>query len=180
MPDLNLKLDGEHFRRRYLLYIIHLSHNIKDYFYVGQTGDTKVVTARPVFRRLSAHFEDRKSTQNQVYQYIAHDILKLPEDEGKKTAFTEETRQKVEEYLVESKITMYAYHLEPFIPQISHKEHSNTRRKTLRIEKLVIRLLRKNGRNVMNKKSTSEALYIDCPYPEILKQVAKDFKLTLN
>ncbi len=93
MADMVFGLTGELFRRRYLLYVVELSHSSSQYFYVGQTGDTRVITARPVFRRLAAHLEDRKSTQNQVYQYVAHEILGFPEEEGKKTAFTEEARR---------------------------------------------------------------------------------------
>jgi hypothetical protein len=180
LATLIVELTGEHFRRQYLLYIIQLTHEKIKYYYVGQTGDTKEITARPVFRRLAAHLEDRKSTQNQVYQYIAHNLLKCPEIEGRKIAFTEKVKQQVEEFLINSKVTMFAYHLEPFITHISRNEHNIARRKTLQIEKLVIRLLQQNGKNVMNKKTTTDAIYINCPYPTVLQQVVKDFSLRLH
>jgi len=177
MADMILELTGKHFKRQYLLYVVQLSHRGNAYYYVGQTGDTRIITARPVFRRLAAHLEDRKSTQNQVYQYIAHNILNVPENEGKKIAFTEKTRQKVEEYLINCTIKMHAYHLEPFISEVSSEEHHAKRRNTLKMEKLIIRALHKNGKNVMNSKSTSDAIYIDCPFPEVLRRVKKDFAL---
>lgn len=180
MADIIFKLTGEHFRRRYLLYVIELSHSGKKYFYVGQTGDTKEITARPVFRRLAAHLEDRKSTQNQVYQYVAHEILGFPENEGKKTAFTEEARQAVEEYLIGSNIKMHAYYLESFISTITRGEHETNRRKTQKIEKQVIDVFRKNRKTLMNRKSTLLASLNDCPYPKVLNLVAIDFKLTLR
>ncbi len=180
MADMIFGLTGEHFRRRYLLYVVELSHEGSKYFYMGQTGDTRVITARPVFRRLAAHLEDRKSTQNQVYQYVAHDILKFPEDEGKKTAFTEGARQAVEEYLVKSNIKMYVYYLEPFLSSATPEEHKKKRRKTQKIEKQVIAVFRKNGRELMNRKSTPFASYTDCPYPEVMKRVATDFNLTIT
>jgi len=180
MADMVFELTGEHFKRQYLLYVMELSHEGSKYFYVGQTGDTRVITARPVFRRLAAHLEDRKSTQNQVYQYVAHDRLNLPEDEGKKAAFTEGTRQAVEEYLVKSSIKMYVYHLEPFLSTITPEEHKEKRRKTQKIEKQVIAIFRKNGRELMNRKPTPSASTFDCPYPEVLKRVAKDFNLTIR
>lgn len=172
------ELKGEHFKRRYLLYIVELSHKGNQYFYVGQTGDTRVITARPVFRRLAAHLEDRKSTQNQLYQYVAHDILRFPEDEGKKIAFTERAKQAVEEYLVKSNIKMYAYHLESFLPTTT-EEHKKKRRKSQKIEKQAIAVFRKNGRRLMNKKQTPSAPCADCPYPEVLKRVVTDFNLTI-
>ena len=177
MADIVLELSGKHFKRQYLLYIVQLINKNDEYYYVGQTGDTRVITARPVFRRLAAHLEDRKSTQNQVYQYIAHNILNVPENEGKKIAFTEKTRQKIEEYLIDCTMKMYAYHLEPFTSEISSDEHHARRRNTLKMEKLVIRALHKNGKKVMNNKSTTDAIYIDCPFPKVLQRVKKDFVL---
>ena len=84
MADMVLELLGEHFRRQYLLYIIKISHGEDEYFYVGQTGDNRYTTARPAFRRLAGHFEDSgQSTQNQIYRYIACDILKIEEASNK-------------------------------------------------------------------------------------------------
>ncbi len=180
MADLVTELIGEHFRRRYLLYIVEISHGRSMYFYVGQTGDTRVITARPVFRRLAAHLENRKSTQNQVYQYVAHDILKFPEDEGNKTAFTEGARQAVEKYLVKSNIKMYAYYLERFQSTFTPEEHKKRRRKTQKMKNQVIAVFRENGRELINKRSTPTASYADCPYPEVMKKVARDFNLTIG
>ena len=180
MADIVFGLTGELFRRQYLLYVVELSHDSSQYFYVGQTGDTRVITARSVFRRLAAHLEDRKSMQNQVYQYVAHGILRFPEDEGKKTAFTEEARQAIEEYLVKSNIKMHVYYLEPFISTITRGEHEKNRRKSQKIEVQVIDFFRKNGKELMNRKSTPPASLSDCPYPEVLKRVVIDFNLTIR
>jgi len=180
MADIVFGLTGELLRRQYLLYVVELSHDNSQYFYVGQTGDTRVITARPVFRRLAAHLEDRKSTQNQVFQYVAHEILRFPEYEGKKTAFTEEAKRAIEEYLVKSNIKMHVYYLEPFISTITQREHEKNRRKTQKIEEQVIDVFRKNGKELMNRKSTPPAPLSDCPYPEVLKRVATDFNLTIR
>jgi hypothetical protein len=176
LPTLKLELSGEHFKRQYLLYIIELSHKGSSHYYVGQTGDTKEITARPVFRRLAAHLEDRKSTQNQVYQYISHILLKCPKEEGKKIAFSENTRVRVEEFLLESTITFNAYHLQPF-KKTTRENHNIARRKTLVIENLVIKLLLNNQKTVINIKPPTNVDFADCPYPLVLQQVARDFKL---
>lgn len=85
MPDLLLELQGEQFRRAYLLYIVEICHGKEKYYYVGQTGDNRYITARPAFRRLAAHFEDTgNSTQNQVYRYIVGTILGILEPDHKK------------------------------------------------------------------------------------------------
>ncbi|MFH1381454.1 MAG: hypothetical protein ABIH70_00990 [Chloroflexota bacterium] len=180
MADMVVELPGELFKRQYLLYIIELSRSGSRYFYIGQTGDTRVITARPVFRRLAAHLEDRKSTQNQVYQYVAHRILEFPEYEGKKIAFTQEARQAVEKYLVKGNLKMHAYSLEPFVSSISREEHVKRRRKTQKIEEQVIALFRKNRRELMNQKVVASVSLKDCPYRKVMKQIAKDFDLTIK
>lgn len=177
MADIVFELKGEFFRRRYLLYVVELQHGRSRYYYVGQTGDTRVITARPVFRRLAAHLEDRKSTQNQVYQYIAHDILGYPKEEGTKVAFAEQTRTAVEEYLVATEVSMHVYYLEPFKPTISRREHVKRRRNTQRMESQVIDLFHRNRRRVMNKRKVASASLTDCPYPRVMTRVAEDFGL---
>jgi len=51
MPDICIELSGAQFRRAYLLYVIEICHEQERYFYVGQTGDNRYITARPAFRR---------------------------------------------------------------------------------------------------------------------------------
>ena len=66
MTDV-ITVDGQLFRRQYLLYVLAVDNNLDQFCYVGQTGDWKYITARPPFHRLAAHLEDSgRSTQNQT------------------------------------------------------------------------------------------------------------------
>lgn len=178
MADMVLELQGKHFRRQYLLYIIELSHGSDKYFYVGQTGDSRYITARPAFRRLAAHFEDSQSTQNQVYYYISYDILGFEQTQGKKSAFTPEAKQEVENYLVDSTIKMHVYSLEPFLPLATPQEHSEKRRKVTLLEKHVIDAFVKSRKGLMNKKLTMPSSPT-CPYPDVFKRIIDDFSLII-
>ncbi|MBI2329760.1 MAG: hypothetical protein HYU85_09075 [Chloroflexi bacterium] len=172
MADMIFELTGEHFRRRYLLYVVELSHGDDKYFYVGQTGDRKFQTARPAFPRLAAHFGDQaRSTQNQIYQYVARDILGFSNQVG----FNDKSKQAVEDYLVGSNVRMYVYFVGLFDSTIKLEEHAENRRKVEELEKHVIDTFHRNGKRLMNKKRALSS--IDCPYPEILKLVARDLEL---
>ena len=177
MADMVLELLGEHFRRQYLLYIIKICHGEDEYFYVGQTGDNRYITARPAFRRLAGHFEDSgQSTQNQIYRYIACNILKIERASNKQCAFTLETKQAVEDYLVNSVVKMYVYSLQPFSPA-KHEEHLQKVRNTTLLEKQVIGAFLQNNRQLANKNLATPSTDATCPYPKAFEQIKQDFSL---
>jgi hypothetical protein len=175
MAEMILTLEGKHFKRQYLLYIIEITHGNDKHYYVGQTGDNRYTTARPAFRRLAGHLEDAgKSTQNQIYRYLAVEVLGLAEA---KTKFDEKVKQAVEDYLVKSTVKMYIYPLQPFEPGIEHDQHLKIVRKVTLFEKMVINLFRTNSKRIANKKMTQPPRDVECPYQEILQQIVTDFKL---
>ena len=175
MPDILIELPGAQFRRAYLLYVIEVCHGKERHFYVGQTGDNNYVTARPAFRRLSGHLEDiGQSTQNQVYRYIAVDIL------GHKAAsfrasFRDSVKQAVEDFLVDSTVLMHIYKVEPFKPHVSRDTHLREVRSITLMEKHVMASFLEAGRSLMNKKIVKPTGA--CPYPKLLARIRSDFHL---
>ena len=175
MPDFSIELAGEHFRRAYLLYVIEIRHNEDRYYYVGQTGDNKYTTARPAFRRLSGHLQDTgKSTQNQVYRYIATKILGYGEAE-RQEAFHEKIKQAVEGFLVGSTMRMHIYKVQPFNHPISHSDHLAIVRKVTLLEKHVIKAFTISGKSLINKTISDPTG--PCPYPRLLAQIKSEFSL---
>jgi len=175
MPDIRIELPGKLFKRAYLLYVIEICHGQERYFYVGQTGDNKYVTARPAFRRLSGHLDDTgKSGQNQVYRYIAADILRYKEATSK-TAFSEKVKQDVEDFLVDSTVLMHIYQVQPFKPGVTRTHHLTAVKAVSLLEKHVIIAFRDSGRPLMNR-VISEPMEA-CPYPQLLTQIKSDFGL---
>jgi hypothetical protein len=178
MAETTLTLEGKHFKRKYLLYIIEITHGNDKHYYVGQTGDNNYTTARPAFRRLAGHLDDSgRSTQNQLYRYLAEKVLGFLEAGRKDSTFDENTKQAVEDYLVDSTVKMYVYPLQPFKPGIERNHHIEIVRKITLFEKIVINLLRTNKKRVANKKLTQPEKCAECPYPQILTEIVADFKL---
>jgi hypothetical protein len=179
VADMTIILEGQHFRRQYLLYIIEILNGDDRHFYVGQTGDHNAVTARPAFRRLAAHLGDRgSSTENQVYRYLAECVIDNPNVNKINKNFNEQTKQEVEDYLVHSTITMYVYGLQEFPPGIEREIHLANVRKVRLFEKMIIALFRKHRKKIANKILPKLLKGKECPYPEILKRIESDFQLT--
>lgn len=175
MADLLIELPGLQFRRAYLLYVVEICHDEDRYFYVGQTGDNNYITARPAFRRLSGHLDDRgQSTQNQVYRYIAVKILGDEEAESK-AAFSKKIKQAVEDFLVDSTVRMHIYQVHQFNPLASRANHLATLKRVSLLEKFVIRAFANSGKTLMNR--TITAPVEACPYPELLARIKSDFDL---
>jgi hypothetical protein len=173
MPSFFIELAGEQFKRTYLLYVIEVCHKEDRYYYVGQTGDKNYRTARPAFRRLSGHLEDiGKSTQNQVYRYIAVKILGYTEAEKQET-FDEKIKQGVEDFLVSSTIRMSIYKVQLFDPSISHSEHQTNVRRVASLENHVIKAFANSGKLLINKTNIEPTDL--CPYPDLLAQIKLEF-----
>lgn len=168
-----LTLEGKHFRRQYLLYITEIIHGNDNHYYIGQTGDNNATTARPAFRRLAGHLEDRgRSKENQVYRYLAVKVLGFAEADRDDQNFNEKTKQAVEDYLVHSTIRMHVYSLQEFPPGIERETHLTNVRKVRLFEKIVIDLFRNHQKKIANKILPKPPKGNECPYPEILKRIA--------
>ena len=177
--DMILNLEGQHFRRQYLVYVIEINHGNDYHYYIGQTGDNHATTARPAFRRLAGHLEDRgRSKQNQVYRYLAERVLNYSEASNKTENFNEEIKQAVEDYLVHSTIRMYVYSLQEFPLKIEHEDHLANVRKVRLFEKMVIELFKTNRKNIGNKIISKPPQGTECPYPEILERIKRDFQFS--
>ncbi len=154
MDYYTIHIDGKQFQKNYLIYIIQLKHKSeKKYFYVGQTGDRYYKTARPAFRRLAGHLEDRgNSTQNQLYKAIAEQILEkhiVP-----KAKFSEDVKDAVSRYLMQSEIEMFVFPVLKFDDSMDSDQHKENVRYIENIEKILIKnLIVQLGTNrILNKK----------------------------
>ena len=125
MQYFKIELDGNHFVESYLVYVIEISHGgYNRYFYVGQTGDRNHFTARPAFRRLSAHLSDQgRSTENQLYRYIATKILKHQLEKNK--AFETGVKTNVGEFLKKAKICMHVFPIRAFESEMISQHKTN-------------------------------------------------------
>lgn len=161
------------------MYVVELINDDHRYYYIGQTGDRNYVTARPPFRRLTGHLEDiGQSTQNQLYRYIAADLLLIP-DARERASFSENIKQRVEDFLVNSTVRMHIYPLETFRPDASHAEHVEVVRKVEEFERHVIKRFGARGLRLANR-STTPPRDERMPYPDIFREIEQDFDLMIS
>ena len=151
MIKTKIKIEGAALASAYSVYIITVSYATKKYYYIGQTGDGHYITARPPFRRLVGHLENKNnSTQNQIYKFIAHEVLNIKKRENK-VDFTLREKEAIEQILTQSTIEMIEYKLETFDFHASKQIHTEKRRKVLEFEKQVIQLFINGGKLLINK-----------------------------
>lgn len=176
LSKFSLHLEGIHFKRWYLIYIIELQAQGHRYFYIGQTGDNYHLTTRPAFRRLSGHFQDiSSSTQNQLYRFIVKNLVS-PKGLAKK--LTEDIRMKAEDILETSRIIMHVYPLIDFNPgEIDIFQHRENNKLVKEFEKHVVRLFREHMTNdyIINKQDYEPQISMSKLFPDAWEQVKLDF-----
>ena len=123
------------------------------------------------------HLEDiGKSTQNQLYRYIAADVLSIPQAR-ERTTFSDNIKQRVEDFLVRSTVRMHVYPLEPFTPGVTHAEHMKVLRRVEDLERHVIRRFR-GARLPLANRNFHTASSRFPPYPEVFQEIERDFGLS--
>lgn len=143
MPDHDyIAIHGSLLQSKYGVYIIHVLHQSAGaFYYIGQTGDAKVISARSSFYRLAAHLGYHKSTQNQVYEALK-----------KKTGISD--RYELEKWLSQAEIRMYFFKVEDFVPMIktdeNNEKHHTKRRKTLALETALLETGKRKGKILLN------------------------------
>lgn len=174
MMKTKIRIEGDALASAYAVYIIELSCNGKQYFYIGQTGDSHYITARPCFRRLVGHLENKnRSTQNQIYKFVAYEILGL-EKRDKTIDFTLHEKEAIENWLTNSTIEMTEYKLEIFDFHASKELHTEKRRTVVEFEKKIIQLFAKAGKTLINK-SQYKPKFAAVTYPDVYEDICKSF-----
>lgn len=170
MKNFKIKLDGYFLQSAYVVYIIELIYTDNIYYYIGQTGDNHYITARPALRRLVGHLENKnRSTQNQLYKFIAYHILELPKRD-KKEDFTPNEKMDIEQVLSQSIIEMHVYPLETF----DLENHTIKRKAAQEFEKHILQLFMKNSQQLINK-STPKPKNSTPNYMEQYQAIVEDF-----
>lgn len=149
-PHSHISINGSDLESTYGDYIIFIKDASKNpiYFYVGQTGDAKHISARSSFYRIAAHLSYTKSTQNQIFKAILKEtaICKVEEYEGLKKQEKREVRKKVEAWLKDKTIEMFFYKTADFEFLDEEKEdnqklHLVLRKQTLALETALIEVI---------------------------------------
>ncbi len=143
-----LKIAGNLLGNKYGVYIVQIDCNGSSYFYVGQTGDAKYISARSSFYRLAAHLAYGKSTQNQVYEALRGKVG------------TDTSREEMENWLNDASIEMFFFPTDDFVYLEESREnkdmHHGKIRKTLALETALIKIGKDRGLEILN---TNEVTY---------------------
>ena len=180
MDYYKIHIDGKQFENFYLIYIIRLQNrNRNKYYYIGQTGDRFYTTARPAFRRLAGHLEDKgNSTQNQLYKAIAGQILELG-FEAKKS-FPEKVKDEVSKYLQQSEIDMFVFPIAKFKDRSDKLQHKKNVSFVEDVEKHLIKkfIVYHGEEKVLNKKKEqpSDNLKTAKKAEDIFNQISKEME----
>jgi hypothetical protein len=138
-----LEIKGELLSSAYSVYVVEITNHSSNYYYVGQTGDAKVISARSPFYRLAAHLGYSKSTQNQIYR-------------GLQSKLGLSNREEMEKWFFTSTLKMHYFKISDFtfldaLNESHLASHHTLRRKTLIYETALIRELKAiHSENVLN------------------------------
>ena len=145
---VEMKLKSEWFRHAYYVYLVSVvdAREGRRFIYVGQTGDRAHLMARSPFYRMSGHFQQGRSTQNQVVKGL-RDRYEIDDLDQKRLVAK----------LLDMDIAYRAYPLAEFEFGVSREKHQELRRCTERVETALIDILRENLEwDVLNKKRGPE------------------------
>jgi len=166
MNVYELNLNGkEHLKSMYSIYVIVLNNNMEKYYYIGQTGDRKHLSARSPFYRLTGHLDKQESsTQNQIYKGIMEKILKIKYDKN--------TYENVENYFENLQLKMYNFPIFEFNYNATNEEHTEKRQIVEVIENILLNELAKIiGKNKIINKKYSSIITIDENINEKVKNI---------
>lgn len=144
--QMEINFNPEWFQSGYYVYVLKISHSSKgNFYYVGQTGDRKHVSARSPFYRLIGHFNTynlRKGTDAQLVQgLIKKELIEIPSENKK-------ARICVEEAIVNKSVTITANYFN--ISDFNKTDHVVKRKNVEEIELALINLFRTKGFNLFN------------------------------
>jgi hypothetical protein len=129
-----LILGGSWLLPAYSVYLAEILKPGKRYYYVGQTGDGKHLTARSPFHRLAAHLGyQRSSTENQIHKCVAERAMRDYPDLSE--------RESVAKWWGDAQILFHHMRTEAVVGGVTGNDHQTKRRATLRLESALIQAL---------------------------------------
>lgn len=155
MEHTQIIIKGTDLQSAYGVYLVLIKDQGKTFYYVGQTGDAKYISARSPFYRIAAHLGYSKSTQNQVYKALSNH-LKIDFSEPRKA------RGEMELWLVDKTLDIHYFKVDDFDfldeSKDEHKHlHSDKRRKTLALETALLQEL--HGKKKMIRLNSNSKSY---------------------
>lgn len=154
MEHSQITIKGTDLQSAYGVYVVLIKDQEKTFYYVGQTGDAKYISARSPFYRIAAHLGYSTSTQNQVYKALSEQL-------GIDLFDSRKAREEMENWLADKKLDIHYFKVDDFefldeLMEEHKQEHTDKRRKTLALETALLQELEgKKGMVRLNKNAVS-------------------------
>lgn len=168
-PKKKIEFDSEWFESGYYVYVLKIVKKKNNFYYIGQTGDRKHVSARSPFYRLMGHFNPYNTPDSQLVKGLFNsNLLKKKNGESKRVC--------IEKAISCGKIKITAYFFKT--DDFDNISHNVRRAKTETIETILIHHCRKNGKKLFNEVNhdTSKAIK-DNNAEKIAKKIYKNIIL---
>lgn len=144
--SIKIKIESEWLESGYFVYAVEIKYKGKKYLYIGQTGDNNYHTARAPFYRISGHFADGASTENQVVKYLKSKILQNQDID----------KANLEKALLKTEINYNFWVIENF-DYADKAGHERGRKMSQMVEQWLIFHLQDNKRiTVLNERAVNE------------------------
>lgn len=167
---IKINFKPEWFQSGYFVYIITIIHKDRGlFYYIGQTGDRKHISARSPFYRLIAHLRPYKSTDNQLANGLITHHLVIPTKE-------KSLRVCIEEAFTENTIEVYADYFK--INDFDSKQHRIKTKFVESIEQSIIINMNNKGKRLFNnpKKYSLNKIEISPEAKKIAVQIIKSIR----
>lgn len=146
IKHIEISFNSEWFQSCYSVYVLTITHSGNEYFYIGQTGDRKHVSARSPFYRLMGHYSPYQGTDTQlVMGLIKHNLIHKPEDKSLRVC--------LEDAFYNKHITVKADYFK--IIDFDELDHPNKRKLAEKVEQLLIDHFKIKRKELFNNISES-------------------------
>lgn len=169
IKHIEISFNSEWFQSCYSVYVLTIKHKGNEYYYIGQTGDRKHVSARSPFYRLMGHYSPYQGTDTQLVKgLLKHNIIhKL---EGKSL------RVCLEDAFYKKHITVKADYFK--IIDFDELDHPYKRKLAERVEQLLISHFGEMGKVLFN--SISEPLIKKAKEDEVAMRIFNEISENFN
>lgn len=146
IKHIEISFKSEWFQSCYSVYVLTIKHKENEYYYIGQTGDRKHLSARSPFYRLMGHYSPYQGTDTQLVKgLLKYKLIHKPEGKSLRVC--------LEDAFYNKQITVKADYFK--IIDFDEMEHPDKRKFVEKVEQLLIDHFRRNGKKLFNDVSES-------------------------
>lgn len=147
IKHIEISFNADWFESCYSVYLLTIKKNTKEiYYYIGQTGDRKHISARSPFYRLMGHYSPYKGTDTQLVNgLIKFKLINKPEGKSLRVC--------LEDAFYNKHISVKADYFK--IKGFDETTHADKRMLVENVEQLLIDHFLKNKKKLFNDTSSS-------------------------